>query len=105
MKQVLKVDDSLDVFTVHGVGGVLGALLTGVFTAKGLGGVGFAEGVTMGRQLWVQCVGAASTFVYAGVVSFILLKLVDGAMGLRVPANEEVEGLDLALHNETGYEI
>ena len=105
MKQVLKVDDSLDVFPVHGVGGALGAILTGVFTAKELGGVGFAQGVTMGRQVWVQIIGAAATLVYAGVVSYILLKIVDGAVGLRVPANIEVEGLDLALHNETGYEI
>jgi len=105
MKQVLKVDDSLDVFPVHGVGGLLGAILTGVFTAKDLGGAGFAEGMTLGRQLWVQIVGAGATLVYAGVVSFILLKIVDAAMGLRAPANEEVEGLDLALHNETGYEL
>ncbi|MEK6710596.1 MAG: ammonium transporter [Nitrospinota bacterium] len=105
MKQVLKVDDSLDVFPVHGVGGFLGAVLTGVFTAKGLGGVGFAEGMTMGKQVWVQIIAAVATLVYAAVVSFILLKIVDAVAGLRVPANEEVEGLDLALHNETGYEL
>jgi len=105
MKQTLKVDDSLDVFSVHGVGGFLGAVLTGVFTAKGLGGVGFAQGVTLGKQVGVQLIGAASTLVYAAVVSFILLKIVDGVIGLRVPANIEAEGLDLALHNETGYEI
>ncbi len=105
MKQVLKVDDSLDVFTVHGVGGFLGALLTGVFAASELGGVGYAQGVTMGGQMWVQFIAAASTLIYAGVVSFILLKVVDGIAGLRVPANEELEGLDLTLHNETGYDI
>ena len=104
MKQVLKIDDSLDVFTVHGVGGIIGAILTGVFAAKGFGGVGFAEGVSMGGQVWVQIISVVATLVYSGVVSFILLKIVDAMVGLRADANEESGGLDLTMHNESAYE-
>ena len=104
MKQVLKIDDSLDVFTVHGVGGIIGAILTGVFVAKGFGGVGFAEGVSMGGQVWVQVVSVIATLVYSGVVSFIILKIVDAMVGLRADANEESGGLDLMMHNESAYE-
>ena len=104
MKQVLKIDDSLDVFTVHGGGGIIGAILTGVFAAKGFGGVGFAEGVSMGGQVWVQIVSVVATLVYSGVVSFILLKIVDAMVGLRADANEESGGLDLTMHNESAYE-
>ena len=104
MKQVLKIDDSLDVFTVHGVGGIIGAILTGVFAAKGFGGVGFAEGVSMGGQVWVQIISVVATLVYSGVVSFLILKIVDAMVGLRADANEESGGLDLTMHNESAYE-
>ncbi|MED5578583.1 MAG: ammonium transporter [Nitrospinota bacterium] len=105
MKEVLSVDDSLDVFTVHGVGGIVGALLTGIFVASNLGGAGFADKMTMGSQLLVQTVSVVATLVYAGVLSFIILKVVDGICGLRVSADEEDEGLDTTMHNERGYDL
>ncbi len=104
MKRVLQLDDSLDVFTVHGVGGIIGAILTGVFVAKGFGGVGFAEGVGMGRQVWIQVVSVIATLVYSGAVSFIILKILDNAIGLRAAPNDEAGGLDLTMHNESAYE-
>jgi Amt family ammonium transporter len=104
LKHTLKIDDSLDVFPVHGMGGVLGTLLAGVFVGI-LGGVGLAEGMTMGGQVWVQFVGVAVTFVYCGVLSWIILKLVDAVIGLRVGEDEETEGLDIVLHDETGYNL
>ncbi len=104
MKQVLKVDDSLDVFTVHGVGGIIGAMLTGVFVAKGFGGIGFSEGVSMGGQVWIQFVSVVATLVYSGAVSFLILKIVDAMVGLRADANDESSGLDLSMHNESAYE-
>ena len=104
MKRKLRIDDSLDVFTVHGVGGVIGAALTGVFAAESLGGVGLAEGVGMGAQVWVQIVSVVATLVYSGVVSFVILKVLDAVVGLRVDANDEAGGLDLAMHNESAYD-
>ncbi|OUS31699.1 ammonia channel protein [Gammaproteobacteria bacterium 45_16_T64] len=109
LKQKLKIDDSLDVFPVHGVGGVLGTLLAGVFCSPALGvfsGNGFSEGISsIGGQLSVQAIGVASTFIYTAVVSWILLKLVDKLIGLRVSVDEEREGLDLVLHDERGYDL
>ena len=104
IKRILKIDDSLDVFPVHGVGGILGTLLAGVFVAV-LGGAGLAEGMTMGGQVWVQFVGVAVTFVYCAVLSWIILKLVDAVIGLRVTVDEETQGLDIVLHDETGYNL
>ena len=104
MKHTLKVDDSLDVFPVHGMGGIIGTLLAGVFVGI-LGGAGLAEGMTMGGQVWVQFVGVAVTFVYCGVLSWIILKLVDAVIGLRVTPDEETQGLDQVLHDETGYNL
>ena len=104
IKRTLKIDDSLDVFPVHGVGGVLGTMLAGVFVAI-MGGVGLAEGVTMGDQVWVQFVGVAATIVYCGVLTWIILKVVDLIVGLRVSGDEETEGLDIVLHDETGYNL
>ena len=104
IKRILKIDDSLDVFPVHGVGGILGALLAGVFVAV-LGGAGLADGMTMGGQVWVQFVGVAVTFVYCAVLSWIILKLVDAVIGLRVTVDEETQGLDIVLHDETGYNL
>jgi ammonium transporter, Amt family len=105
MKRVFKVDDSLDVFPVHGVGGALGTTLTGVFAAAYLGGAGYAEKVTMGSQVLVQLTGVLATAVWSGVVTWILLKLTDALVGMRVEADEETEGLDTVLHNEKGYDL
>jgi len=105
MKRSLHVDDSLDVFPVHGVGGMLGTTLTGVFAATTLGGVGFAEGITMGKQVMTQITGVLVTAVWSGAVSYLLLKLIDAIVGLRVSIEHETEGLDTVLHNETGYNL
>ena len=105
IKRILGYDDSLDVFGVHAIGGIIGALLTGVFVAKGLGGVGFAEGMTMSKQLGVQLLGVGATIVYTAIVSFVILKVIDVIMGLRVNEEQETEGLDLASHDERGYII
>lgn len=109
VKRVLKVDDSLDVFPVHGVGGMLGTLAAGVFASTELGllkGQGFASGITgMGQQLGVQLVGVIATLVYTAVVTFITLKLVDKVIGLRVSREDEIGGLDIAMHDERGYDL
>jgi Amt family ammonium transporter len=103
LKRALGYDDSLDVFGVHAVGGILGALLTGVFADASLGGKGLAEGMTIASQLFVQFKGVLVTVVYTAVASWIILKVVDLIVGLRVTEEQETEGLDLALHDERGY--
>ena len=103
VKSALGYDDSLDVWGVHGVAGIVGAILTGVFADASLGGAGLAEGMTIGSQVWVQFVSVLGTLVYGGIVSFILLKIIDMAIGLRVSEEQETEGLDLAMHDERGY--
>ena len=103
LKRALGYDDSLDVFGVHGVGGFVGAILTGVFTAEIFGGSGLDNGI--GTQLGLQFVGAAATIVYSGVLTWIILKVLDATLGLRVTAAEEEEGLDIALHNERGFSL
>jgi Amt family ammonium transporter len=106
IKRLIGYDDSLDVFGVHAVGGIIGAILTGVFCAQGLGGVGFGDGITgIGGQVWVQLIGVTATVVYSGVVSFVILKAVDAVVGLRVADDEETEGLDLSQHDERGYNL
>ncbi|MDP7522714.1 MAG: hypothetical protein QF387_07520, partial [Arenicellales bacterium] len=109
IKRVLKIDDSLDVFPVHGVGGILGTLLAGVFASTGLGlfsGQGFADGIlSMGGQLSVQAIGVVATVGYTAVATYIVLKLVDLVTGLRVSPDEEIEGLDISSHEERGYVI
>jgi Amt family ammonium transporter len=105
MKRKLEIDDSLDVFPVHGVGGMLGLILTGVFVSGNLGGMGLPEGVSMGQQLVVQLTGLVATLVWCGVVTFILLKVVNAIVPLRVTEEQETEGLDLVLHEERGYDI
>jgi len=105
MKQALKVDDSLDVFPVHGVGGIIGTILTGVFAAAAFGGVGYPEKVTMGDQVLVQVTGVLAVAAWSGVITWILLKVSDAVAGMRVQAEEETEGLDTVLHNEKGYNL
>jgi Amt family ammonium transporter len=105
LKRRLHIDDSLDVFPVHGVGGMLGILLTAIFASASLGGMGLGDGVTIGSQFAVQALGMAVTVVWCGVVTWALLKLIDAVMPLRVSGDEETEGLDLVLHEERGYDI
>jgi Amt family ammonium transporter len=109
VKRVLKIDDSLDVFPVHGVGGILGTLLVAIFASQELGvfsGYGFAEGIsTIGGQLWVQLIGIVSVMLFTAVVSWGLLKLIDAWIGLRVDEEDEVQGLDIGQHEERGYDI
>jgi Amt family ammonium transporter len=109
LKNRLKIDDSLDVFPVHGIGGILGTLLAGVFCSPNLGifsGNGFSDGISsIGGQLAVQATGVGATFVYTLVVSWILFKVVDALVGLRVDSDEETIGLDLVLHDERGYDL
>ncbi len=102
LKHMLGADDSLDVFGVHGVGGILGALLTGVFTAPSLGGTGAAD-FSIAHQVYVQAVAVGITIVWSAVVAFIAFKLVDMLIGLRVPEDEEREGLDITSHGESAY--
>jgi ammonium transporter, Amt family len=111
LKRMLGADDALDVFGVHGVGGILGALLTGVFAAPSLGGTGIYDYVankvspdySIGGQVWIQFQGVLTTLVWSGVVAFIAYKVVDLLIGLRVTEEEEREGLDISSHGETAY--
>ncbi len=111
LKKLLGADDSLDVFGVHGIGGILGALLTGVFAAPSLGGTGVwdyvankvADGYDIGAQVMIQATGVGTTIVWSGVVAFIAYKIVDVLIGLRVPEDEEREGLDITAHGESAY--
>lgn len=108
IKRVLKIDDSLDVFPVHGVGGIMGTLFAGIFASDQLGvfsGQGYAEGMTMASQLGVQAIGVLATFAYTAAITFVLLKLIALIMPLRVTAEQETEGLDLVCHNERGYDL
>ncbi len=105
VKQKLLIDDSLDVFAVHGVGGALGTLLTAVFAAAALGGMGLAEDTSMSQQFGVQLIGVAAVLVWSVVVSYIIIKVVDAVVGLRVEEEDEIEGLDLIAHGERGYDI
>ncbi len=111
LKRLLGADDSLDVFGVHGVGGILGAVLTGVFTAPSLGGAGIYDYVankvaadySIAGQVWIQIQGVLTTVIWSGIVAFIAYKLVDLLVGLRVPEEEEREGLDISSHGESAY--
>ena len=106
----MKIDDSLDVFPVHGVGGILGTLLAGIFSATSLGlfsGFGFAEGITsMAGQMKVQLIGVLATVTYTAIVSYVILKVVSLlTQGLRVTDEQEIQGLDIHMHEERGYDI
>ena len=108
IKQRWKIDDSLDVFPVHGVGGILGTLLAGIFASDALGvfsGQGYNEGMNMASQVQVQIIGIVATFAYTAIVTFVLLKLVDAMLGLRIDEENETMGLDLAEHDERGYDL
>lgn len=105
IKRVLKIDDSLDVFPVHGVGGILGTILTAIFYANSFGGLNTDESYSIVSQLGVQALGAVVTIVWCGVITYVLLKIIDMFIGLRVDEDEETEGLDLVLHNERGYTL
>lgn len=104
LKQKLGYDDSLDAFGVHGIGGIVGAVLTGVFAAESMGGQGLAK-ASIGAQVGSQLISVVFTIVYCAVLSFIILKIVDALVGLRVDADEETQGLDLTLHSEQGYNM
>ncbi len=103
MKRALGYDDSLDAFGVHAIGGIVGALLTGIFAAASLGGS--VADLNIGHQLWVQFEGVMATIIYCGVLTFIILKVIDAVIGLRVSEDEETEGLDLSQHDERGYNL
>ncbi len=106
LKRIFGYDDALDVFGVHAVGGIIGAILTGVFAATALGGAGFGgDNSTMGEQVIAQLIGVGATIAYTTVVSIILLFIIDSVIGLRVDEEQETEGLDMALHDERGYII
>jgi len=101
-KRMMGADDSLDVFGVHGIGGIVGALLTGVFTAPGLGGTG-GDDFNIANQLWVQAEGVLIPMVWSAVIAYLAYKIVDVVIGLRVSAEDEREGLDITSHGETAY--
>ena len=109
IKQTLKIDDSLDVFPVHGVGGALGTIMAGIFCSTQIGifsGNGFSDGVSsMGSQISIQLTGVVATVIYTALMSFILFKAVDFSIGLRIEEEDETQGLDLVLHNERGYDL
>src|SRR3954464_4707143 len=105
MKRALGVDDSLDVFPVHGVGGIIGTTLTGVFAATMFGGIGYPEGQTMAGQVAVQLGGVAVTLVWSALLTWVIVKVIDALIGMRVAHEEETEGLATVLHNEKGYNL
>lgn len=105
IKRTLKIDDSLDVFPVHGVGGILGTIFAGIFVASQFGGAGLADGVTIGSQVVVQLTGVIATVLWTIFATFVILKLVDAITGLRIPDEDETEGLDISQHDERGYNL
>ena len=108
IKQRFHIDDSLDVFPVHGVGGMLGTLLAGIFASDQLGvfsGQGYNEGMNMASQVGVQITGIIATFAYTAVITYLLLKLIDNLLVLRVDEEDEIRGLDLVEHDERGYDL
>jgi len=105
LKSMFGYDDSLDVFGVHGVGGIIGAIGTGFLASTTFGGGGYSEGVTMGGQVMVQVISVLVTIVWTGIISFILFKIIDAVIGLRVQEDEEREGLDSTQHGEAAYHM
>ena len=105
MKRSLRIDDSLDVFPVHGIGGIIGTLFAGIFAASELGGVGYQNGLTMATQLRVQALGVGATLVWSAGWTFVILKVLDAVVGLRVTVEQETTGLDLSEHEERAYTL
>ena len=105
IKQVLHIDDSLDVFPVHGIGGMLGTMAAGLFVSAGLGGAGLAEGVSIGQQLGVQALGIAATAGWTALMTWLILKAVGTVVNLRVSEEDETMGLDITSHEESGYNL
>lgn len=105
IKGVLKIDDSLDVFPVHGVSGALGSVLTGIFASSALGGVGFEEGRTMIGQVCVQLLGTGFVFVYTLLITYLCLKAISFVIELRISRDDEIEGIDISQHGERGYNL
>jgi len=105
LKRKLGYDDALDVFGVHGVGGIVGPLLTGVFASADLGGIGLAEGVDIGAQVGKQALAVLVTCAWSGTVTAASLFLIGRFTALRVDLEGETDGLDLALHDERGYNL
>lgn len=105
LKNWFGYDDSLDVFGIHGIGGIFGAIATGVLASTSFGGVGYAAGVTLGDQVLKQLTAVGTTLVWSGVISYILFKVIDLAIGLRVTEDSEREGLDIAEHGEKAYNM
>jgi Amt family ammonium transporter len=103
VKHRFAIDDSLDVFAVHGVGGATGVLLTAIFVVAGLGGAGLPEGVSIISQFGVQLIGVVATLAWAVVASFIIIEVVKRTVGLRVSEQDEINGLDITVHGESGY--
>jgi Amt family ammonium transporter len=103
LKRTLRIDDSLDVSPVHGVGGIVGTILTGVFVDARVGGIGYADGMSMGSQVAVQTLGVVAAIAWCAVGTFVILKVIQLTIGLRVSEDQEREGLDLAQHGERGY--
>jgi Amt family ammonium transporter len=104
IKRRWRIDDTLDVFAVHGIGGMLGTVLAGIFTASALGGVGYAAGMDLPLQLKAQLLGIAAAALWSGAITWGLSKVLEAAVGTRVGPEEEEEGLDLATHGERAYD-
>lgn len=104
-KQRLRIDDSLDVFAVHGVGGIIGTILVAFLATPTFGGLGLAEGQTAGGQLVIQLTGLLAVGVWTAILTFIIIKLIGALVGLRVSEEVEIEGLDITVHGERGYEL
>ena len=105
IKQTVRIDDSLDVFAVHGVGGILGTLMVSFLATATFQGLGLAEGMTIGSQLGVQALGIASVAIWSAVASYMILKIANAIFGLRVADEDEIEGLDITSHGERGYDL
>ena len=105
IKQKIKIDDSLDVFAVHGVGGALGTILVSFLALSTFQGLGLAEGMTVGKQLGVQATGVVAVAAWSAIATFVIVKIASGMFGLRVPDEDEIEGLDITSHGERGYDL
>ena len=105
IRTTCKIDDSLDVFAVHGVGGIIGTLLVAIFASESFGGLGLAEGATIGSQMLVQITGIITVAILSGIATWIIAKIVLGLTGLRVSDEEEIDGLDISAHGERGYDL